>query len=99
MQRTTSHPKLWFAYALALITGQSGLYNLYLGRSGSAVVMSGASFLIPVIWLAAPSRIALYVILTVCLMLTAVWVVDLIRMKALVALAHEKTDSGREHAA
>ena len=99
MQHTSSHPKLWFAYVLALITGQSGLYNLYLGRGGSAIVMSGALFLIPVIWIAAPSRITLYAILTVCLILTAVWVVDLIRMKALVAMAHEKTDTGGEHAA
>ncbi|WP_108815861.1 hypothetical protein [Loktanella sp. Alg231-35] len=92
MRDTAAHPKLWLAYFLTLLTGQLGLYNLYIKRGGSAIVMSGSIIFAFAIWLAAPSQITFFVVLAVSLALTVIWVIDLIRMKSLVASARQTTD-------
>ncbi|PJI92262.1 hypothetical protein BC777_1107 [Yoonia maricola] len=88
MQVADRHPKLWIAYLLALLSGQTGLYHLYLGRAGSAVIMTGAIIFVIAISLAAPSQLTGLIVIVVFIALTVIWIFDLVRMKGFVTSAH-----------
>jgi hypothetical protein len=86
----SSHPRYWIAVMLLLLTGQTGLYRAYLGRAGSAAVMSGALLFAISISLAVPSQVAGLIVLGVFLGLSAVVVIDLVRMTKLVDEGHSR---------
>ena len=81
------HPRYGLAVLLLLLTGQSGLYRFYLGRSGSAVVMAGSLLLALAVFMAAPSRFTIYLTISVMVILTIVVFIDLFRMSTLVKSA------------
>ncbi len=86
---TAHHPKLWLAYLLALLLGQTGLYHIYLQRTGSAVVMSGALVVVIAVSLAAPSQLTGLMVIAVFVALMTMLIFDLVRMKSLVATAQQ----------
>jgi|GEM_PF-5949496 len=89
MNSHSGHPRYWIAIGLLLLTGQTGLYRIYLVRPGSTAVMAGGLLFAVAIVLAAPSKVTTLFATAILIALTMVVLVDLLRMKDLVKQAHD----------
>ena len=83
------HPKLGLAYLLAILTAQTGLYQFYLRRTGSGLIMLAGFVLIPVISLVA-APIGLYFGIGLALFLTLIVIKDLVSMRQIVRSVHSE---------
>ncbi|MDA8587173.1 hypothetical protein N9L47_13075 [Rhodobacteraceae bacterium] len=84
-----THPKLWLAYLLLVLTAQTGVYRYYLRSNGAATVMLLGFFLIPAFALVA-GQIGLYLGLGIAVLLTVAVVRDLFLVPNLVREAHSR---------